>query len=98
MIETTTTEKVREHYAAAALTDLIKSALATLAPEDQTLTVAQLAPLDQFHIRGMLATEELAAAARLEPSSRVLDLGCGRRHLRLRGVRSRPTSATTASA
>ncbi len=48
-----------------------------LTPEDQLLTVAQLAPLDQFHIRGILATQELAGAARIEPSSRVLDLGSG---------------------
>ena len=74
---TETTAKVREHYNATGLTDRIKSALATIAPEAQTLTVAQLAPLDQFHIRGILATTELAAAAGLEPSTRVLDLGCG---------------------
>jgi cyclopropane fatty-acyl-phospholipid synthase-like methyltransferase len=41
------------------------------------LTVAQLAALDQFHTRGILATAELAAASGLEPSTRVLDLGCG---------------------
>jgi ubiquinone/menaquinone biosynthesis C-methylase UbiE len=72
-----TTTKVREHYAATGLTDLIRSALETIAPEGETLTVAQLAPLDQFHLRGIVATEELARAAGLEPSSRVLDLGCG---------------------
>ena len=69
--------KVREHYRATGLIDRIQSALATIAPDDQTLTVAQLAPLDQFHSRGILATAELASAAGLEPSSRVLDLGCG---------------------
>jgi SAM-dependent methyltransferase len=74
---TDTTTKVREHYSAMGFTDRIKSALATIAPEVQTLTVAQLAPLDQFHIRGILATAESAAAAGLEPSTRVLDLGCG---------------------
>jgi len=72
-----TTTKVREHYNATGLTGRIKSALATITPEDQPLTVAQLAPLDQFHTRGILATAELAGAAGLEPSSRVLDLGCG---------------------
>ena len=72
-----TTSKVREHYSAASLTDRIKSALATVAPESETLTVAQLAPLDQFHIRGILATAELAGAAGLESSTRVLDIGCG---------------------
>ena len=65
---TDTTTKVRAHYSATDLTGRIKSALATIAPEGQTLTVAQLAPLDQFHIRGILATAELASAAGLEPS------------------------------
>lgn len=71
------TSKVREHYRATNLTDRIKSALATTAAEDQPLTVAQLAPLDQFHTRGILATAELAAVAQLESSTRVLDVGCG---------------------
>src|SRR5262249_49186465 len=74
---TGTIAKVREHYSATSLIDRIKSALAAIAPDDQTLTVSQLAPLDQFHTRGILATAELAAAAALEPSTRVLDLGCG---------------------
>jgi SAM-dependent methyltransferase len=74
---TDTITKVLEHYNPTGLTDRIKSALATIALEGQMLTVSQLAPLDQFHTRGILATAELAAAAGLEPSSRVLDLGCG---------------------
>ena len=69
--------KVREHYSATNLTNRIKSALATVAPEGQLLTVAQLAPLDQFHTRGILATSELATAAGIQPSMRVLDIGCG---------------------
>lgn len=74
---TETIDRVREHYAATRLTDRIQTALLTVAPEDQRLTVAQLAPLDQFHTRGVLATAELAGAAGLDPSTRVLDLGCG---------------------
>ena len=58
---------LREHYRATGLTDRIKSALAAITPEDQPLTTAQLAPLDQFHTRGILATTELAGAAGLEP-------------------------------
>jgi SAM-dependent methyltransferase len=72
-----TTSMVRQHYSAAALTDRIKAALAGVTPEDRPLTIAQLAPLDQFHTRGILATVELAGVAGLAPSSRVLDLGCG---------------------
>ena len=71
------TSRVREHYSAAELTGLIKSALATIVPDGQPLTVDELAPLDQFHIRGMLATSELASAAGVEPSTQMLDIGCG---------------------
>jgi SAM-dependent methyltransferase len=74
---TDTNKKVVEHYSAAGLTGQIESVLAALAPEGQTLTVAQLVTLDQFHLRGILATSELASAAGIEPSTRVLDLGCG---------------------
>jgi SAM-dependent methyltransferase len=74
---TDTNIKVREHYSPTGLTDRIRLALAAIAPDSQPLTVAQLAPLDQFHLRGILATSELAAAVGIEPSTRVLDLGCG---------------------
>src|ERR1700751_940599 len=76
-IMTDTTTKVQEHYSGTGLTDRIKSALASFAPEDQTVTIAQLSPLDQFHTRGILATADLAKVADIEPATRVLDLGCG---------------------
>jgi SAM-dependent methyltransferase len=72
-----TTNKVRQHYGATGLTGRIEAALTAVAPDDRPLTVAELAPLDQFHTRGVLATAELARAAALESSTRVLDLGCG---------------------
>lgn len=72
-----TIPKVREHYSATGLTARIKSALATIMPDGQPLTVDELAPLDQFHVRGMLATAELASAAEVVPSTHVLDIGCG---------------------
>lgn len=74
---TDTTTRVRKHYNATGLTDRIKSALTTIAPDGETLTVTQLAPLDQFHTRGILATAELATAAGVNASMRVLDVGCG---------------------
>jgi SAM-dependent methyltransferase len=70
-------DPVRAHYNAIGLTDRIKAALAGIAPADQTPTVAQLAPLDHFHTRGIMATAALAAAVGLQASTRVLDLGCG---------------------
>ena len=73
----TTNDVVRAHYDGPGLSDRIKSALAAVAPEDRPLTVAQLATLDQFHTRGILATAELASAAILKTGDAVLDLGCG---------------------
>lgn len=72
-----TTAKVRAHYSTTDFINRIKSVLTTTAPDDQPLTVDELSPLDQFHIRGIPATDELASAAELEPSTRVLDVGCG---------------------
>ncbi len=66
---TDTTTEVREHCSPTDLTGRIKSALATITPQEETFTVAQLAPLGQFHTRGILATAELASAAGLKPST-----------------------------
>lgn len=72
-----TTATIRAHYGSAGLTERIKSALSSTVPDGQLLTVDELAPLDQFHVRGLLATAELASAAGVEPSTSVLDVGCG---------------------
>jgi SAM-dependent methyltransferase len=74
---TDATDRVRAHYDGPGLIDRIKAALAPIASEDQPLTVPQLAMLDQFHTRGLLATAELAGAAGLKAGDHVLDLGCG---------------------
>jgi SAM-dependent methyltransferase len=71
------TAAIREHYGSAGLTERLKSALGSVAADGQPLTIDELAPLDQFHVRGMLATAELGSAAVVEPSTRVLDVGCG---------------------
>ena len=67
--------KIREHYNATGLID--KVMLEAIAPENQQLTISQLAPVDHFHVRGIHATADLGDAAKLSPSMRVLDLGCG---------------------
>ncbi len=72
-----TTDRVRAHYDGPGLVDRIRAALAPIADEDERLAVAQLAMLDQFHTRGILATVELAGAAGLQAADHVLDAGCG---------------------
>lgn len=49
-VMTETTATVREHFSAPHLIVCIDLALATIARDDQTLTFAPLAPLDQFHL------------------------------------------------
>jgi len=68
---------VRDQYRAAGLTTRLKTALAALAPEDQRLTPQQLGALDQFHIRGLAATAELAKLAGITADMSVLDVGSG---------------------
>jgi ubiquinone/menaquinone biosynthesis C-methylase UbiE len=68
---------VRDHYRATGLRERLKTALAALGPEDRPLTPQQLAPLDQFHTRGLAATAELAGLARIAADQSVLDVGCG---------------------
>jgi ubiquinone/menaquinone biosynthesis C-methylase UbiE len=53
----------------------VQDALGTLPPG--ILQPAQLAGIDQFHVRGLPATEELASLVRIDDSSSVLDAGSG---------------------
>jgi sarcosine/dimethylglycine N-methyltransferase len=68
---------VREHYRATGLTERLKTALATLVPDDQQLTPRQLATLDQFHTLGLAATAELGKLAEVTAGMSVLDVGSG---------------------
>jgi cyclopropane fatty-acyl-phospholipid synthase-like methyltransferase len=73
----TSTEVARRHYEAADLLPSVKAALAAFGSEQTVLSVKQLAALDQFHTRGLLATADLANEMDLTAGMRVLDLGCG---------------------
>lgn len=68
---------VRAHYHATGLTERLKTALVSLGPEDARLAPQQLAPLDQFHTRGLAATIELSTLAGISADMSVLDVGSG---------------------
>ena len=70
-------DEVREHYRATGLTQRLKKALEAFGPEDRRLTPEQLSALDQFHIRGLAATAELAKLAGIAADMSVLDVGAG---------------------
>lgn len=72
-----TEDIIRRHYARSGIADAIAAALQAGGKDLQRLTPADLAPVDQFHIRGRAATLELARAAGLNADMRVLDVGCG---------------------
>jgi len=69
--------KVVQHYGESDLRDRLRAALTAAGLDSRLVSVADLAPLDQFHTRGITATAELAQAAGVTKGSRVLDIGSG---------------------
>lgn len=72
-----TAHLVERHYGHAGLLDRILGALRAAGKDPAHLAPGDLAPVDEFHIRGREATVELAQRAQLHPGQRVLDVGCG---------------------
>ncbi|WP_409277037.1 class I SAM-dependent methyltransferase [Pseudomonas defluvii] len=76
-MQTRVNEAIQTHYTRADLGDVILTALEKAGKDIDHLTPEDLAPIDQFHIRGRAATLELARAAGLDASKHVLDVGSG---------------------
>ncbi len=74
---TTYVRSIREHYGRVDFKDAILSALGHDAKVIQALTRDDLRALDEFHIRGKKATQELALRAGIRSGMKVLDIGCG---------------------
>lgn len=70
-------EAVKTHYCRPGLAEAILAALEESGADIQRLSLEELAPIDEFHIRGRAATLELAQAAGLRSTMRVLDIGSG---------------------
>ena len=70
-------EDVEKHYGRGRILDSILASLREAGKDPTRLEPEDLAPVDEFHIRGREATVELAGRASLQPGSRVLDVGCG---------------------
>jgi SAM-dependent methyltransferase len=76
-MQTRINEAIQTHYTRADLGDVILGALEKAGKDLNRLTPEDLAPIDQFHIRGRTATLELARAAGLDAAKHVLDVGSG---------------------
>lgn len=70
-------ENIQRHYASPGLGQRILEALGTAGKDIDHLVSEDLAPVDEFHIRGREATLELADVAEVKASHRVLDVGSG---------------------
>ena len=68
---------VKEHYTRCDLTEAIREALQQVGKDPAHLQPAELAAVDEFHIRGRQATLELASRIKPTPADRVLDIGSG---------------------
>jgi MPBQ/MSBQ methyltransferase len=65
------------HYGRPRIVETILTAFAQAGKDTTHLTAADLASVDQFHVGGALATEDLAAQMDLRSSLHLLDIGCG---------------------
>ncbi len=66
----------------AAYLDRVRAGLRQVGKDDRDLEeshlgVGDLAPLDQFHVRGLDAIEELSGSCDVKPDARIVDIGCG---------------------
>jgi ubiquinone/menaquinone biosynthesis C-methylase UbiE len=69
--------QVQRHYGRGDLLETILEALRGAGKDPDHLQPEELAPLDEFHVRGREATLELARQLALGPETRVLDVGSG---------------------
>lgn len=68
---------ITEHYTHGDLDTAIRAGLAVLQGQGEAPAVDLLAGVDEFHIGGRMATEEVAGRIDLDATHRVLDIGCG---------------------
>lgn len=71
------TARVAAHYVGHGLKQRLTEALDAAGFSESKVSVQDLAPLDQFHTRGLAATADLALAAGLTAADVVLDVGSG---------------------
>ena len=68
---------VASHYTHGSLVDAIRNGLGQLGKTIEQVEVDDLAPVDEFHIGGRIATKDFLDQLGIEPSHHVLDVGCG---------------------
>jgi ubiquinone/menaquinone biosynthesis C-methylase UbiE len=75
--ETVNPTSVSDHYAHGNLIAAIQNGLTLMGKTTSTVTVDDLAPVDEFHIGGRKATVELMERLQPSPTDHLLDIGSG---------------------
>lgn len=70
-------KSVSDHYLHGNLLEAIEAALPKLGKTPETITIEDLAPVDEFHIGGRQATDNLIDQLNFSEQHHVLDVGCG---------------------
>jgi ubiquinone/menaquinone biosynthesis C-methylase UbiE len=69
--------EIVEHYSTSGLLARLEAALRADGVDPAHPTIEALAPYDQFHGRGLDATEDMAALVAIRPTDHLLDVGSG---------------------
>jgi len=70
-------DSVTAHYTHGRLLDRILSGVRAIGKTPDTVTVDELAPVDEFHIGGRQASEDFISQLELTTDDHTLDVGCG---------------------
>jgi len=70
-------KSVSDHYLHGNLLNTIEAALPALGKSRETVTIEDLAPVDEFHIGGRLATDNIIQQLDFSDQDYILDVGCG---------------------
>ena len=70
-------DAVVDHYSHGQLLDAILAGVRALGKTPDTVSVDDLAPVDEFHIGGRQASEDFIGQLGLSSDDLVLDVGCG---------------------
>jgi hypothetical protein len=68
---------VPRHYSQGSLIETIRAGIVTLGKAPHTITVDNLAPVDEFYIGGLRASGEFLDQLAFSAQMHVLDAGCG---------------------
>jgi ubiquinone/menaquinone biosynthesis C-methylase UbiE len=72
-----TQEDISKHYTQSNLVAAIRVGIESLGKSINSISIDDLAPVDEYHIGGRQASEDFLSQLDLTPEKQVLDVGCG---------------------